>query len=159
MALTAIQLRDCQSGEIEGETVVRVSTSKDEAKKSDDDDANSRDAVVLGRAMLNFLKLYGFETDLSKDIISVHSGGEGDWGVLSDAAQFPAPLGSGLRVKDPLDGSNNAGAGCFGIAGVQAVFREQLETLKKAAENGFESKVPLLMQLFTLGGSQKVFVV
>ena len=159
MALTAIQLRNSQESETEDETVVRVSTSKDEAKKSDEDEANSRDALILGRAMLNFLKLYGFETDLSKDIISVHSGGDGVWGVLSEAAQFPAPLGSGLRVKDPLDGSNNAGAGCFGIAGVQAVFREQLETLRKAAENGFESNVPLLMQLFTLGGSQKVFVV
>jgi DNA polymerase sigma len=70
-----------------------------------------------------------------------------------------APLGSGLRVEDPLDASNNAGSGCFGISGVQAVFKEQLETLIKAAESDFSSNVPLLMQLIMLGGQHKVFVV
>jgi len=62
-------------------------------------------------------------------------------------------------VQDPLDASNNAGAGCFGIAGVQALFREQLEALQRAAKSNFQSDVPLLMQLVMLGGSQKVFIV
>ena len=60
-------------------------------------------------------------------------------------------------MQDPLDASNNAGAGCFGIAGVQALFREQLEALQRAAESNFQSEVPLLMQLVMLGGPSQRF--
>ena len=131
--------------------------AKDEGKKSVElDEADARDAMILGRAMIQFLKLYAYEADLTKDII-VSAKDEAEWGIL---AESPNALGSGLRVQDPLDASNNAGAGCFGIAGVQALFREQLEALQRAAESNFQSEVPLLMQLVMLGGpSQKVFIV
>jgi DNA polymerase sigma len=97
---------------------------------------------------------------LSKDIVSVCNGGGDEWGILRQSTKMQAPLGSGLRVQDPMNDSNNAGAGCFGIAGVQAAFREQLDVLKRAAETNFEGDVSLLMRLTTMTGSQhKVFVV
>ena len=163
MALTSIQRSgwlDKQSvdgSDGDGSVSASVTVAKDEGKKSVElDEADARDAMILGRAMIQFLKLYAYEADLTKDII-VSAKDEAEWGIL---AESPNALGSGLRVQDPLDASNNAGAGCFGIAGVQALFREQLEALQRAAESNFQSEVPLLMQLVMLGGpSQKVFIV
>ena len=163
MALTSIQRSgwlDKQSvdgSDGDGSVSASVTVAKDEGKKSVElDEADARDAMILGRAMIQFLKLYAYEADLTKDII-VSAKDEAEWGIL---AESPNALGSGLRVQDPLDASNNAGAGCFGIAGVQALFREQLEALQRAAESNFQSEVPLLMQLVMLGGpSQKVFVI
>ena len=42
---------------------------------------------------------------------------------------------------------------------MQALFREQLEALRKAADAKFDSDIPLLMQLIMLGGAKKVFIV
>lgn len=67
---------------MEDEIVVRVSMFKDEVKKLDEDEVNSRDVFIFGRVMLNFFKLYGFEMDFFKDIILVYSGGDGVWGVF-----------------------------------------------------------------------------
>ena len=172
MALTSIQRSafatnadaDADAADAES-SVVEVSSAKDDGKKKNagvvefDSETDAKDAMTLGRAMLNFLKLYGHDTDLSKDIVSVCNGGD-EWGILRESTKMQAPLGSGLRVQDPMNDSNNAGAGCFGIAGVQAAFREQLDVLKRAAETNFDGDVSLLMQLTTMTGSQhKVFVV
>jgi DNA polymerase sigma len=173
MALASIQRSafasntdaDASNADGDSSSVVEVSSAKDDGKKKNagvvefDSETDARDAIILGRAMLNFLKLYGHETDLSKDIVSVCNGGE-EWGILRESTKMQAPLGSGLRVQDPMNDSNNAGAGCFGISGVQAAFREQLDVLKRAAESNFDGDVSLLMQLTTMSGSQhKVFVV
>jgi len=173
MALASIQRSafasntdaDASNADSDSSSVVEVSSAKDDGKKKNagvvefDSETDARDAIILGRAMLNFLKLYGHETDLSKDIVSVCNGGE-EWGILRESTKMQAPLGSGLRVQDPMNDSNNAGAGCFGISGVQAAFREQLDVLKRAAESNFDGDVSLLMQLTTMSGSQhKVFVV
>jgi DNA polymerase sigma len=164
MALTSIQRSgwlDKQSADgADGDgSVASVTVAKDEGKKGTElDEADARDAMILGRAMIQFLKLYGYEADLTKDIIVSAKDEATEWGILAESPNA-APLGSGLRVQDPLDASNNAGAGCFGIAGVQALFREQLEALQRAAKSNFQSDVPLLMQLVMLGGSQKVFIV
>ena len=166
MALASVQRSNWRSrnetAELGDDSVAQVSTTEkhEGAKKADTEGADARDAAALGRAMLEFLKMYGYETDLTKDVIAAHAGNESEaWGVLAESSKMAAPLGSGLRVEDPLDASNNAGSGCFGISGVQAVFKEQLETLIKAAESDFSSDVPLLMQLIMLGGQHKVFVV
>ena len=166
MALASVQrsnwLSRNETAESSDDSAAQVSTTEknEDAKKADIEVADARDAAALGRAMLEFLKMYGYETDLTKDVIAAHAGNESEaWGVLAESSKMAAPLGSGLRVEDPLDASNNAGSGCFGISGVQAVFKEQLETLIKAAESNFSSNVPLLMQLIMLGGQHKVFVV
>jgi DNA polymerase sigma len=173
MALTSIQRSafvanaDADAADADADSsVVEVSSAKDDGKKKNagvvefDSETDAKDAMTLGRAMLDFLKLYGHDTDLSKDIVSVCNGGDDEWGILRQSTKMQAPLGSGLRVQDPMNDSNNAGAGCFGIAGVQAAFREQLDVLKRAAETNFEGDVSLLMRLTTMTGSQhKVFVV
>ena len=158
MALTSIQ-RSSGRRTDDATSVAQVVTDEGN-KQTAIEDADSRDALYVGHAMLDFLKLYGFEADLTKDIIAAHGGDDSaNWGILGESQRLASAHGSGLRVEDPLDASNNAGAGCFGISGVQALFKEQLEVLRKAAESNFESNIPLLMQLVMLGGSQKVFIV
>ncbi|OUS44958.1 hypothetical protein BE221DRAFT_148223 [Ostreococcus tauri] len=138
MALTSIQRSSCRGAASNADD---ASKTHDEAGKHSVTEATeTRDAMYVGRAMLDFLKLYGHEADLSKDVISAHTGdASADWGILSGS----------------LEKSNNAGAGCFGISGVQALFREQLEVLRNAADTKFDSDVPLLMQLIMLGGAKK----
>ena len=158
MALTSIQRSSCRRTD-EAASGARV-VAEEGSRPASFDDADSRDALYVGHAMLDFLKLYGYEADLTKDIIAAHSGdGSANWGILGESQRLASSHGSGLRVEDPLEASNNAGAGCFGISGVQALFKEQLDVLRKAAESNFESNIPLLMQLVMLGGSQKVFIV
>lgn len=158
MALTSIQRSSCRGAASNADD---ASKTHDEAGKHSVTEATeTRDAMYVGRAMLDFLKLYGHEADLSKDVISAHTGdASADWGILSGSSTLPASPSSGLHVEDPLEKSNNAGAGCFGISGVQALFREQLEVLRNAADTKFDSDVPLLMQLIMLGGAKKVFIV
>jgi hypothetical protein len=52
-----------------------------------------------------------------------------------------------LQVADPLQAGNNAGAGCFGVQGVQQSFREQLHRLAS-----LPADAPLLPHLLSPGG-------
>ena len=104
MALTSIQRSgwlDKQSvdgSDGDGSVSASVTVAKDEGKKSVElDEADARDAMILGRAMIQFLKLYAYEADLTKDII-VSAKDEAEWGIL---AESPNALGSGLRCRIP----------------------------------------------------------
>ena len=63
-----------------------------------------------------------------------------EWGVVpvrvpGDGPPIAAVGAGGLTVSDPTQPGHNAGGGCFGIAGVQASFREQLATLAALPED------------------------
>ena len=57
-----------------------------------------------------------------------------------------AMCGGMLQVADPLQAGHNAGGGCFGVMGVQASFREQLEKL-----SALPADAPLLHHLLSPG--------
>lgn len=89
-----------------------------------------------------------------------------EWGVLpllgagnANGAGHPMAMGGGmLQVVDPLQAGHNAGGGCFGVMGVQAAFREQLQRLVSA----LPADAPLLQQLLAatpMGVGGKVCVV
>jgi hypothetical protein len=84
-----------------------------------------------------------------------------EWGVLPllgagvPGAGHAMAMGGGmLQVADPLQAGHNAGGGCFGVMGVQASFREQLQKLAS-----LPADAPLLQHLLSTGGGGKVCVV
>ena len=126
--------------------------------KACDETGPDTDARVLGSSLLYFLEFYGMHVDLTKSQVVSHplkptgkaakkaaaaaaaSGERGaEWGVVpaprvSSHGPPIAGLG-GLTVKDPNQPGHNAGGGCFGIAGVQASFREQLALVASTPGN------------------------
>ena len=128
---------------------------------ADDASPDAADARVLGESMLRFLEFYGHGVDLTRSSIKVHAlrpvgkaakkaaaaaeanGGAAavEWGVLSSPSHAPdgsprAVVGGGmLQVQDPIQAGHNAGGGCFGVAGVQASFREQMQKLAGLPED------------------------
>ena len=62
-----------------------------------------------------------------------------EWGVVpvrvpGGGPPIAAVGAGGLTVSDPTQPGHNAGGGCFGIAGVQASFREQLAAIASLPE-------------------------
>ena len=126
-----------------------------DAAAAADASPDAADARILGESMLRFLEFYGHGVDLTRSSIKVHAlrpvgkaakkaaaaaeanGGAAavEWGVLSSPSHAPdgsprAVVGGGmLQVQDPIQAGHNAGGGCFGVAGVQASFREQMQKL------------------------------
>ena len=111
----------------------------------------TRDAETLGASLLHFLEFYGQQVDLTKAAVVAHplrptgkaakkaaaaaSASESpEWGVVpvrvpGGGPPIAAVGAGGLTVSDPTQPGHNAGGGCFGIAGVQASFREQLAAI------------------------------
>ena len=118
----------------------------------------TRDAETLGASLLYFLEFYGQQVDLTKAAVVAHplrptgkaakkaaaaaaaAAESPEWGVVpvrvpGDGPPIAAVGAGGLTVSDPTQPGHNAGGGCFGIAGVQASFREQLATLAALPED------------------------
>ena len=132
-----------------------------DADAAADASPDAADARILGESMLRFLEFYGHGVDLTRSSIKVHAlrpvgkaakkaaaaaeanGGAAavEWGVLSSPSHAPdgsprAVVGGGiLQVQDPMQAGHNAGGGCFGVAGVQASFREQMQKLAGLPED------------------------
>ena len=116
----------------------------------------TRDAETLGASLLHFLEFYGQQVDLTKAAVVAHplrptgkaakkaaaaaSASESpEWGVVpvrvpGGGPPIAAVGAGGLTVSDPTQPGHNAGGGCFGIAGVQASFREQLAAIASLPE-------------------------
>ena len=114
----------------------------------------TRDAEMLGSSLLHFLEFYGQQVDLTKAAVVAHplrptgkaakkaaaaAAASPEWGVIpvrvpGGGPPIAAVGAGGLTVSDPTQPGHNAGGGCFGIAGVQASFREQLAALAALPE-------------------------
>ena len=144
-----------------------------------DDEA---DAIMLGESLIHFLEFYGHAVDLTQASVKVHplqsrmkksaskgAVAEANGGSTIEWGMFPMPGGSvgvngvghamalggsSLQVSDPMQAGHNAGGGCFGIAGVQASFREQLSKLAS-----LPADAPLLQHILSDQGAGKVSVV
>ena len=118
----------------------------------------TRDAETLGASLLHFLEFYGQQVNLTKAAVVAHplrptgkaakkataaaaaAAESPEWGVVPVRVPGGGPLiaavgAGGLTVSDPTQPGHNAGGGCFGIAGVQTSFGEQLATLAALPED------------------------
>ena len=131
-----------------------------EDKGSSKTQEKTQDAEILGSSLLHFLEFYGHDVDLTcaavvshplrptgkaakKAAAAVENNGKNalapEWGVVptrvpNDGPPIASVGAGGLTVVDPNQPGHNAGGGCFGIAGVQASFREQLSVIVNVPE-------------------------
>ena len=138
----------------EAEAAQTAAAEKTPTKKEKDP---TRDAETLGASLLHFLEFYGQQVDLTKAAVAAHplrptgkaakkaasaaaAAGSPEWGVVpvrvpGGGPPIAAVGAGGLTISDPTQHGHNAGGGCFGIAGVQASFREQLAALAALPED------------------------
>ena len=100
------------------------------------DEADARDAMILGRAMIQFLKLYAYEADLTKDIIV--SAKDKRNGAFSPSLQMRLARDFGCRI--PSTRRTTPALDVLASLAFEALFREQLEALQRAANPTFRAK-------------------